>query len=135
MKTYADHDPSNVHILLDFGTNSLIESAMDKHDKDRLTVNIERIHEVWKQAGGDIPSYILSNNVTSTELQRWMVTNLKIVHPGPTVQENKTRRHFLHGDEDNDRQFFWPYASLQDMRPRYILQITNEEIYLDFDVK
>ena len=59
MKTYPDHDPSNVHILLDFGTNSLIESAMDKHDKDRLTVNIERIHEVWKQAGGDIPSYIL----------------------------------------------------------------------------
>ena len=125
MKTHPDEDPTNVHILLDFGTNSLRESAMDKNDEDSLKVNVDRIHEVWKQAGEDIPSHILSKTTSSWELQQWMHTNLKIVHPGPIVQENITRRHFLHGDEDNDRQFFWPYASLQDMQPRYILEHGN----------
>ena len=68
MKTHPDEDPTNVHILLDFGTNSLMESAIGMRDEGGLKVSIKRIHEVRKQAGGDIPGYILSNTSSSSEL-------------------------------------------------------------------
>ena len=41
-----------------------------------------------------------------------METNLTIVRADKKGDENTTRRMFLNGDTDNDRQFFWPISKL-----------------------
>ena len=132
-----DYNPINVHILIDFGAHTLYDTAFpwekdlegDKQNQDKeyleslkgeMTKTFNLISKAWELADGNIPSHIQSKT-PSPELERWMQTNLTIVRADKKADENTTRRMFLHGDTANDREFFWPYPSFQELPPRYVL--------------
>ena len=77
---------------------------LEEHTQGEMTKASGQIQKAWELASGDVPSYIYSET-RSLELQRWMETNLTIVRADKKGDENTTRRMFLHGDTDNDRQF------------------------------
>ena len=127
----------NVHILLDFGFNSLYE-GMNGEEQREAGNTFNAFKKQWKQETHGIPQRIMSHQSSTPDLKRWMETNLKIVHmgiktanngpdPHGTVTENETRTLFLHGDTDNTREFYWPYASFRDMRPRCILPTIHHD--------
>ena len=124
----SDEHIHKLQILLDFGTNSVMDAVKDE--------GISKEVREWFQAQvqkADMMLHALQYNMTPENVvfQRhvrsgwwmyktdksypWVQSNIKILRPAHRDAEMIQRQQFLYDQTPNQREFYWPYCSLSEM--------------------